>query len=97
VVAVDEQDDIALTDLFLEDFALLWDRGGVDDGGGDIFRGAQCWWEGDGRQDGLEGRGDEGVFDEAGEEGGLADLLVAAYAYSDWGGLVSGGALIGKK
>jgi hypothetical protein len=35
----------------------------------------------------LEGSGDEGVLDEAGEEGGLADLLVAADAYSDWGGI----------
>lgn len=86
MVAVDEQDDIALADLFLEDFALLWDRGCVDDGGGDILRRAQSWWEGDGRQDGLQGSGDEGVLDEAGEEGGLAHLLVAADAYSDLDG-----------
>ena len=33
----------------------------------------------------MEGSGDEGVLDEAGEEGGLADLLVATDAYSDLG------------
>ena len=35
----------------------------------------------------MEGSGDEGVLDEAGEEGGLAHLLVAADAYSDLGGV----------
>ena len=35
----------------------------------------------------MQGSGDEGVLDEAGEEGGLADLLVAADAYSDLEGV----------
>lgn len=91
MVAVYQQDHIAFADFFLESVALLWYGRRVDNRCGDIFGCAKGGWERDWRQDRLQGSGNEGVFDEAGEQGGLADLLVTADAYADLVILVSSG------
>lgn len=84
MVRVDEQDDVRLADLLPEVVALLRERGGVDNGGGDVFGRADAGRDGYLREDGLDLGGDEDVFDEGGDDGAFSDFGIAADADADW-------------
>lgn len=81
--AVDQEDDVALPDFFLEMFAVVGEGGGIDYGCCYAVRRAESGWESYGWEDLLDGLGDEGVFDEGGYERGFAYAFVAADGYAD--------------
>lgn len=66
--------------------------GGIDDGGGNIFRSVDVRRNGDLRKNRLDFVGDELVFDESGNEGGFVGIFVVVDVDVDWRiGLVDGG------
>ena len=93
MVAVDQQYDIRLPQSVAQVVPFLGEGGGVDDDGGDVLGGADAGREGDGREDGLDLVGREGVFDERRNERGFAYAFVAADDYADWSVVLSVGCL----
>lgn len=68
VVGIDEEDDIALSNLFAKSSAVLRTGGGVDYGGGYVFGGTDTRRKSNLREDGLYLGVEELVFDEGGDE-----------------------------
>ena len=91
MIRIDEQDDVGLADLFSQRGAVLGPGGCVDDDGAGIFGGAEGGRQGYLRKNGLDLVCDKDVFDEGGNETGLAGPFVATDAYANFraGGSVS--------
>ena len=83
MVRVNEQDDVAFSDLLAQRRSILGTRRGVDDDSSNVFGGAYAGRDSDLRKDGLYLVGDELVFDECCDQTGFARRLIAADTDSD--------------
>lgn len=82
VVGIDQKYDIGFPQLFPQVVPLLGHGRRVDDDCSGIFGGSYRRREGDLREAGLDFIGDEGVFDQRGDDTGLSRALISANTYS---------------
>ena len=66
MIRVDEENDVALSDLLAQGISFLWQGRCIDNRGGDILGGPYARWDGDLRQNGLYLVRNEDIFDERG-------------------------------
>lgn len=83
MVGVDEENDIAFSDLLAQGGSVLRTGRGIDDGCRDIFWGSDAGRNSDLGEDWLDLVAHELVLDERSNEAGLARALVATHANSN--------------